>query len=47
VDGGPHIVKFSIVGADGTTSVAYSRFEARAFYLYGWSRLGRMDLQVI
>ena len=37
-DGGPHIVKFSIVGVDGTTSVVYSRFEARAFYLYGWSQ---------
>jgi len=37
-DGGVSIVKFNIQGQDGTTSIAYSRFEARAFYLYGWSQ---------
>ncbi len=36
-DGGQNIVKFNIQGQDGTTSTGYSRFEARAFYLYGWS----------
>lgn len=36
-EGGPIIVKFNIVGDDGTSSVTYSRFEARAFYLNGWS----------
>ncbi len=36
-EGGQNIVKFNIAGQDGTTTVAYSRFEARAFYLYGWT----------
>jgi hypothetical protein len=36
-DGGIHLVKFNVVGKDGTSSVFYGRFEARAFYLYGWS----------
>lgn len=36
-EGGQQIVKFNIVGQDGTRAVAYGRFEARAFYLYGWS----------
>jgi hypothetical protein len=36
-DGGQSVVKFSISGNDGTTDVAYTRFEAKAFYLYGWS----------
>jgi hypothetical protein len=36
-DGGQSLVKFNIQGQDGTTSEAYSTFEARAFYLYGWS----------
>ena len=36
-DGGNNIAKFNIRGQDGTESVFYSRFEARAFYLYGWS----------
>ena len=37
-DSGANIVKFNIQGQDGTTSIIYSRFEARAFYLYGWSQ---------
>ena len=36
-EGGVNIVKFNILGQDGTTSVVYSRFEARSFYLYGYS----------
>ncbi len=36
-EGGQNIVKFNIRAQDGTTSVAFSRFESRAFYLYGWS----------
>ena len=36
-DGGQNIVKFNIKGQDGTTSTGYGRFEARAFYLYGWT----------
>lgn len=36
--GGPIIVKFDVMGQDGTSDVAYGRFEARAFYLYGWSQ---------
>ena len=35
--GGNHIVKFKIEGQDGTTGIGYSRFEARAFYMYGYS----------
>ena len=35
--GGSNVVKFKITGQDGTEDIAYSRFEARAFYLYGWS----------
>ncbi|MEK6871507.1 MAG: hypothetical protein AABX16_01245, partial [Nanoarchaeota archaeon] len=35
--GGTQIVKFYIEGQDGTTTTAFSRFEARAFYLYGYS----------
>ncbi len=38
-EGGQNIVKFNIAGQDGTTTIAYSRFEARAFYLYGWSNV--------
>ncbi len=34
---GVNIVKFNIQGQDGTTSIGYSRFEARSFYLYGYS----------
>ena len=37
-EGGINIVKFNVQGPDGTTSIAYSRFESRAFYLYGWSQ---------
>lgn len=37
-DGGANIVKFSVVGQDGTETTVYSRFEARAFYLYGWAQ---------
>ena len=37
-DGGVNIVKFSILGQDGTFDMDYGRFEARAFYLYGWSQ---------
>jgi len=36
-EGGENVVKFNIRGQDGTSSIAFSRFEARAFYLYGWS----------
>lgn len=36
-EGGINAVKFSIQGVDGASSIFYSRFEARAFYLYGWS----------
>ena len=36
-DGGVNSVKFNILGQDGTSSVFYSRFEARSFYMYGWS----------
>ena len=37
-DGGQNIVKLKVQGQDGTIATAYSRFEARAFYLYGWSQ---------
>lgn len=37
-DGGVSIVKLNIVGQDSTSSIAYGRFEARSFYLYGWSQ---------
>lgn len=37
-DAGQNIVKFSVAGQDGTTAVVYSKFEARSFYLYGWSQ---------
>ncbi|MBS3083962.1 hypothetical protein J4423_04110 [Candidatus Pacearchaeota archaeon] len=36
-DGGMSIAKFYVVGPDGSSSVFYGNFEARAFYLYGWS----------
>jgi len=36
-EGGLNIVKFNVQGQDDTTSIVYGRFEARAFYLYGWS----------
>jgi len=36
-EGGSNVVKFKIIGPDGTEDVAYGKFEARAFYLYGWS----------
>ena len=35
--GGTNIVKMTIEGQDGTTATVFSRFEARAFYLYGYS----------
>ena len=35
--GGTNVVKFKITAQDGTEDIAYSRFESRAFYLYGWS----------
>ncbi len=38
-DGGQNIVKFNIQGQDGTSSIFYSMFEAKAFYLYGWSNV--------
>ncbi|MFH1711180.1 MAG: hypothetical protein ABH840_02620 [Nanoarchaeota archaeon] len=37
-DGGLNIVKFDVQGQDGTSGIIYSRFEAKAFYLYGWSQ---------
>lgn len=36
-EGGGNIVKFSVIGQDGTTDIVYGRFEARAFYMYGYS----------
>ena len=37
-DGGQYNVEFEIKGEDGETSdIAFGLFEARAFYLYGWS----------
>ncbi len=36
-EGGNNVVKFKIIGQDGTEDFTYGRFEARAFYLYGWS----------
>jgi len=36
-EGGNSVVEFNVQGQDGTNDVAYGRFEARAFYLYGWS----------
>ncbi len=36
-DGGNYGVKLKIVGISGQTDIAYSGFEARAFYLYAWS----------
>jgi hypothetical protein len=36
-DGGVNVVKFSMVGQDGTSDIFYSMFESRSFYLYGWS----------
>ncbi len=36
-EGGANIVKFKLAGQDGTEDIVYGRFEARAFYLYGWS----------
>ena len=36
-EGGGNTVKFNILGQDGTTDFAMSRFEARAFYMYGYS----------
>ncbi|MDP2925325.1 MAG: hypothetical protein Q8N99_03060 [Nanoarchaeota archaeon] len=38
-EGGQNIVKFNVLGRDGTSAEVYSRFEARAFYLYGWSSI--------
>ena len=35
--GGIQNVKFNVAGNDGTTSEVYGTFEARAFYLYGWT----------
>ena len=36
-DGGVNIIKFDIEGQDGSSDIVYGKFEARAFYLYGWS----------
>ncbi len=36
-DGGINIIKFNIQGTDGSSSIYYSNFESRAFYLYGYS----------
>jgi len=38
-EGGQNIVKFKIQGQDGTVDYGYGRFEARAFYIYGWSNV--------
>ena len=35
--GGMSVVKFSIQGEDGTIGIAHGMFEARAFYLYGYT----------
>ncbi len=37
-DSGANMAKFNIQGQDGITSIAYGKFEARSFYLYGWSQ---------
>ncbi len=37
-DSGQILVKVDIEGQDGSTSTVYGMFEARAFYLYGWSQ---------
>jgi len=37
--GGGNIAKIAITGQDGTTSIAYGRFEARAFYMNGYSNI--------
>jgi hypothetical protein len=37
-EGGVNVVKFSVTGSDGTSAIVYSRFESRAFYIYGWSQ---------
>lgn len=36
-DGGVNIVKLNVQGQDGSSSILYSNFETRAFYLYGYS----------
>ncbi len=36
-DGGVNIVKLNVQGQDSSSSVLYSNFETRAFYLYGYS----------
>ncbi len=36
-DGGSSMVTFLIQGSDGTQAIAYGKFEARAFYIYGYS----------
>jgi hypothetical protein len=36
-DGGVSIAKFNVLGQDGSSAIFYGSFEARAFYLYGWS----------
>ena len=36
-EGGNNMVRFKVIGRDGAEDSAYGRFEARAFYLYGWS----------
>jgi len=36
-DGGNSVATFLIQASDGTQAIAYGRFEARAFYIYGYS----------
>ena len=36
-EGGINTVKFKIQGQDEVVDIDYGRFEARAFYIYGWS----------
>lgn len=36
-EGGANVVAFRVTGQDGTSDVAYSSFEARSFYISGWS----------
>ena len=42
-ESGANVVKLNIKGQDGTVDVAYSKFETRAFYLYGWSQNYQSD----
>ncbi len=38
-DGGTYSVEMKIIGQDGSSDIAFGIFEARAFYLYGYSNV--------